>query len=223
MADRSRACRLVTSSWTGTPSTTRSGRATSTSRWSTTSAPSTACAWSRCSTPAGTRSSRCRAGRGRLADRRGRGGRQWVRPLGRHPGLPLGGPGAVPAARDVVRTPRGVPAAVATSGKLGVHGELARRFFPIRACAYVPLAGRLRRLGRDPGERPPAGRPGVPPGRERVARLETDQAAEPRRVRAAIATETGHDPAHEEPPRWAHVTAPPARSAAEASNGQAAQ
>jgi hypothetical protein len=35
-----------------------------------------------------------------------------------------------------------VPAAVATSGQLGVHGEPARRFFPHPGVRYVPLAGR---------------------------------------------------------------------------------
>jgi DNA-binding transcriptional LysR family regulator len=69
---------------------------------------------------------------------------QWVRPLGRHPGLaewagPATGHGST---STLVRTPGMVPGAVATSGQIGVHGEPARWFFPHPGVAYVPLAGR---------------------------------------------------------------------------------
>lgn len=68
---------------------------------------------------------------------------QWVRPLGRHPGLadwagPVAEYGRASAA---VRTPAAVPAAVATSGQLGMHGEPARRFFARPDVRFIPLAG----------------------------------------------------------------------------------
>jgi DNA-binding transcriptional LysR family regulator len=68
---------------------------------------------------------------------------QWVRPLGRHPGLAdWAGPAAAYGRASVrVRTPAAVPAAVATSGQLGVHGEPARRFFARPDVRFIPLAG----------------------------------------------------------------------------------
>jgi DNA-binding transcriptional LysR family regulator len=68
---------------------------------------------------------------------------QWVRPLGRHPGLAdWAGPAASYGRASVtVRTPAAVPAAVATSGQLGVHGEPARRFFARPDVRFIPLAG----------------------------------------------------------------------------------
>jgi len=70
-------------------------------------------------------------------------GAQWVRPLGRHPGLAdWAGPGAAIGRGSVaVRTPAAVPAAVATSGQLGIHGEPARRFFARPDVRFIPLAG----------------------------------------------------------------------------------
>ncbi len=67
----------------------------------------------------------------------------WVRPVGRHPGLGRwAGPAAQTSRRSpVVRTPAAIPAAVATSGMLGVHGDPARRFFPRPDVCFVPLAG----------------------------------------------------------------------------------
>jgi len=68
---------------------------------------------------------------------------QWVRLVGRHPGLAdwAGPAGSSGSTSTVVRSPAAVPAAVATSGQLGVHGEPARRFFPHPGVRYVPLAG----------------------------------------------------------------------------------
>ncbi len=70
-------------------------------------------------------------------------GAQWVRPLGRHPGLAdWAGPATAPGRASVaVRTPAAVPSAVATSGQLGVHGEPARRFFARPDVRFIPLAG----------------------------------------------------------------------------------
>jgi hypothetical protein len=70
-------------------------------------------------------------------------GAQWVRPLGRHPGLAdWAGPAVTHGRRSVaVRTPAAVPAAVATSGQLGMHGEPARRFFARPDVRFIPLAG----------------------------------------------------------------------------------
>lgn len=70
-------------------------------------------------------------------------GHPWVAPAGRHPGLGAwaGFTGQASRRSPVVRTPAAIPAAVATSGMLGVHGELARRFFPRPDVCFVPLAG----------------------------------------------------------------------------------
>jgi DNA-binding transcriptional LysR family regulator len=70
-------------------------------------------------------------------------GAQWVRPLGRHPGLAdWAGPAAGHGRSSVtVRTPAAVPAAVATSGQLGMHGEPAGRFFARPDVRFIPLAG----------------------------------------------------------------------------------
>ncbi|CAA9258289.1 MAG: Transcriptional regulator, LysR family [uncultured Actinomycetospora sp.] len=67
----------------------------------------------------------------------------WVRPLGRHPGLASWAGPAVETSRHAptVRTPAGIPAAVATSGMLGLHGDPARRFFPRPDVRFVPIAG----------------------------------------------------------------------------------
>jgi len=67
----------------------------------------------------------------------------WVRPVGRHPGLGRwAGPTTQFSRRSpTVRTPAAIPAAVATSGMLGVHGDLARHFFPRPDVRFVPLAG----------------------------------------------------------------------------------
>ena len=69
---------------------------------------------------------------------------QWVRPLGTHPGLAeWAGPAAESGGTStLVRTPSMIPAAVATSGQLGVHGTPARWFFPHPGVRYVPLAGK---------------------------------------------------------------------------------
>lgn len=67
-------------------------------------------------------------------------GYRWISPVGDGPGLAAyGDPGT--GARVRVRSPSGIPAAVATSGRLGVHGEAARRFFPHPAVRYVPMEG----------------------------------------------------------------------------------
>lgn len=70
-------------------------------------------------------------------------GWSWVAVNGRHPGLGAwaGVTGQASRRSPVVRTPAAIPAAVATSGMLGVHGELARRFFPRPDVRYVPLEG----------------------------------------------------------------------------------
>jgi DNA-binding transcriptional LysR family regulator len=75
-------------------------------------------------------------------------GQAWVAVDGRHPGLGAwaGVTGQASRRSPVVRTPAAIPAAVATSGMLGVHGELARRFFPRPDVRYVPLAGEEARV-----------------------------------------------------------------------------
>lgn len=67
----------------------------------------------------------------------------WVRPVGRHPGLRRWAGASTQTSRHspVVRTPAAIPAAVATSGMLGVHGDPARRFFGRPDVRFVPLAG----------------------------------------------------------------------------------
>ncbi len=68
---------------------------------------------------------------------------QWIRPVGRHPGLAdwAGPAGSVGATSTLVRTPSSVPAAVAATGQFGIHGEPARRFFPHPGVRYVPMDG----------------------------------------------------------------------------------
>lgn len=67
-------------------------------------------------------------------------GYRWISPVGDEPGLAaFGDPGA--GVRVRVRSPTGIPLAVATSGRLGVHGEAARRFFPHPGVRYVPMEG----------------------------------------------------------------------------------
>ncbi|GAA4884702.1 LysR family transcriptional regulator [Actinomycetospora straminea] len=70
-------------------------------------------------------------------------GRPWVAVAGRHPGLGrwAGVTGQTSRRSPVVRTPAAIPAAVATSGMLGVHGLLAERYFPRPDVCFVPLAG----------------------------------------------------------------------------------
>ncbi|MQA08947.1 MAG: LysR family transcriptional regulator [Pseudonocardiaceae bacterium] len=70
-------------------------------------------------------------------------GEQWIRPIGRHPGLAdwAGPAGVYGSTSTLVRTPGMVPAAVATSGQLGLHGDPARWFFPHPDVRYVPLDG----------------------------------------------------------------------------------
>jgi DNA-binding transcriptional LysR family regulator len=70
-------------------------------------------------------------------------GAQWVRPTGRRPGLAAwAGPAADSGRRSVaVRTPAALPAAVATSGQLGIHGEPAARFFARPDVRFIPLDG----------------------------------------------------------------------------------
>jgi DNA-binding transcriptional LysR family regulator len=68
------------------------------------------------------------------------GGHRWISPVGSQPGLAeWGDPGR--RGRVAVRSPAGVPTAVATSGWLGMHAEPARRFFPHPGVRYVPLEG----------------------------------------------------------------------------------
>jgi hypothetical protein len=70
-------------------------------------------------------------------------GEQWIRPVGRHPGLAdWSGPASGYGRASIgVRTPTAVPAAVATSGHLGIHGEPAGRFYARPDVRFVPLAG----------------------------------------------------------------------------------
>jgi DNA-binding transcriptional LysR family regulator len=68
-------------------------------------------------------------------------GRRWVSPVGGHSGLAdWGDPPGVRGSVDV-RSPAGVPTAVASTGRLGMHGDRARRFFPHPEVRYVPLEG----------------------------------------------------------------------------------
>lgn len=70
-------------------------------------------------------------------------GWSWVIPRGRHPGLGrwAGFAGQTSRRSPVVHTPAAIPAAVATSGMLGVHGDPARRFYARPDVRFVPLAG----------------------------------------------------------------------------------
>jgi len=70
-------------------------------------------------------------------------GEQWVKPVGRHPGLAdwAGVAGATGGTSTLVRTPGMIPAAVALSGQLGIHGAPAQWFFPHPDVCFVPIAG----------------------------------------------------------------------------------
>jgi DNA-binding transcriptional LysR family regulator len=68
-------------------------------------------------------------------------GHRWVTPVGGQPGLADWGDGGGGRGRVAVRSPSGVPTAVATSGWLGMHAEPARRYFPHPGVRYVPLEG----------------------------------------------------------------------------------
>ncbi|GHE89639.1 LysR family transcriptional regulator [Amycolatopsis deserti] len=67
-------------------------------------------------------------------------GRPWITLVG-EPGLADWGGAPVPGDPAGVRSPAGIPAAVATTGRLGVHGEPAARFFPHPGVRYLPLDG----------------------------------------------------------------------------------
>ncbi|MDL5156421.1 LysR family transcriptional regulator [Actinomycetospora termitidis] len=67
-------------------------------------------------------------------------GRRLVSPVGAQAGLAAWGEG-VGRGRVTVRSPAGVATAVATSGRLGLHAEPARRFFPHPGVRYVPMDG----------------------------------------------------------------------------------
>lgn len=68
-------------------------------------------------------------------------GRRWICPVGDAPGLSEWGDRRGRRDSVDVRSPSGVPTAVATSGRLGLHGEPARRFFPHPDVRYVPMEG----------------------------------------------------------------------------------
>ncbi|WP_433799114.1 LysR family transcriptional regulator [Actinomycetospora sp. CA-084318] len=68
-------------------------------------------------------------------------GQRLVSPVGASAGLAEWGEGAGRGGRVTVRSPAGVATAVATSGRLGLHAEPARRFFPHPGVRYVPMDG----------------------------------------------------------------------------------
>ncbi|MCD2189769.1 LysR family transcriptional regulator [Actinomycetospora soli] len=68
-------------------------------------------------------------------------GQRLVSPVGASAGLAEWGEGAGGRGRVTVRSPAGVATAVATSGRLGLHAEPARRFFPHPGVRYVPVDG----------------------------------------------------------------------------------
>lgn len=68
-------------------------------------------------------------------------GRRLVSPVGAFAGLAEWGERAGAQGRVTVRSPAGVATAVATSGRLGLHAEPARRFFPHPGVRYVPMDG----------------------------------------------------------------------------------
>jgi len=72
-------------------------------------------------------------------------GHGWVRLHGHHPGLEKWAGPASQTSRSgpTVRTPAAVPAAVATTGLLGVHGEPAARYFARPDVRFVPFDGPL--------------------------------------------------------------------------------
>jgi DNA-binding transcriptional LysR family regulator len=73
-------------------------------------------------------------------------GRRWISPVGGLPGLAEWGDAPGRRGSVDVRSPSGVPTAVATSGRLGMHAEPARRYFPHPGVRYVPLAGPRARV-----------------------------------------------------------------------------
>ena len=100
-------------------------------------------------------------------------GEQWVKPVGRHPGLAdwAGVAGATGGTSTLVRTPGMIPAAVALSGQLGIHGAPGAVVLPAPGRLLRADGGRPRdRVRREPGERPQARRRGVPPRRPRDRR-----------------------------------------------------
>ena len=82
-------------------------------------------------------------------------GQQWVCPVGGAPGLAEWGGVAGTRGSVQVRSPSGVATAVVTSGRLGMHAEPARRYFPHPGVRYVPLDGAPARIAV-------ASRPGDP-------------------------------------------------------------
>ena len=66
--------------------------------------------------------------------------RPCVTPVGQ-PGLSAWGGGRAVRAGVEVRSPTNIPAAVAMTGLLGIHGEPARRFLPHPGVRYLPLDG----------------------------------------------------------------------------------
>ncbi|TCK24565.1 LysR family transcriptional regulator [Pseudonocardia endophytica] len=66
---------------------------------------------------------------------------RWVSPVGSFPGLAEWRDHSGLRGGVAVRSPSGIPTAVATSGWLGLHAEPARRFFPHPEVRYVPLEG----------------------------------------------------------------------------------
>lgn len=82
-------------------------------------------------------------------------GQRWISPVGGFPGLAEWGDSAGRPGGVHVRSPSGVPTAVATSGRLGLHAEPARRFFPHPGVRYVPLEGPPARIAvaTRPGDR----------------------------------------------------------------------
>lgn len=68
-------------------------------------------------------------------------GRRLVSPVGAFAGLAEWGERPGVRGRVTVRSPAGVATAVATSGRLGLHAEPARRFFPHPGVRYVPMDG----------------------------------------------------------------------------------
>ncbi len=82
-------------------------------------------------------------------------GQRWISPVGGFPGLAEWGDSAGRPGGVQVRSPSGVPTAVATSGRLGLHAEPARRFFPHPGVRYIPLEGPPARIAvaTRPGDR----------------------------------------------------------------------
>lgn len=66
---------------------------------------------------------------------------RWVSPVGTYPGLAEWRDHSGLRGGVAVRSPSGIPTAVATSGWLGLHAEPARRYFPHPGVRYVPLEG----------------------------------------------------------------------------------